>query len=124
VRAGHDHDGGRRHGHDVDRHGDDIVAFSVRLDEPLHWSAFVVWLTMLLHRHGRATLRVKGLLHVAGVATPVVIHGVQHTIHPPTRLAAWPEGAPQTRLIVIAKGVDRARLEASLAAFNGLATEA
>ena len=124
LRAGHDHDGGRRHGHDVNRHGDDIVAFSVRLDEPLHWSAFAVWLTMLLHRHSRAILRVKGLLCVAGVPTPVVIHGVQHTIHPPTHLAAWPEGAPRTRLIVIAKGLDRARVEASLAAFNRLATAA
>jgi G3E family GTPase len=123
VRAGHDDDG-HRHAHDVNRHGDDIVAFSVRLDEPLHWSAFAVWLTMLLHRHSRAILRVKGLLCVAGVPTPVVIHGVQHTIHPPTHLAAWPEGAPRTRLIVIAKGLDRGRVEASLAAFNRLATAA
>jgi G3E family GTPase len=124
LRAGHDGDGNHRHGHDVNRHGDDIVAFSVRLDEPLHWSAFAVWLTMLLHRHGRAVLRVKGLLCVAGVPTPVVIHGVQHTIHPPTHLAAWPEGAARTRLIVIAKGLDRGRVEASLAAFNRLATAA
>jgi hypothetical protein len=36
----------------------------------------------------------------------------------------WPEGTPQTRLIVIAKGVDRARVETSLAAFNRLATAA
>ena len=120
--AGHDHGGDHRHSQDISRHGDDIVAFSVRLDEPLQWSAFAVWLTMLLNRHGRAILRIKGLLHVAGVPTPVVIHGVQHTIHPPTHLAAWPEGAPQTRLIVIAKGVDRARVETSLAAFNRLAT--
>jgi hypothetical protein len=108
VRAGHDDDGGRWHGHDVNRHGDDIVAFSVRLDEPLRWSAFAVWLTMLLHRHSRAILQVKGLLCVAGVPTPVVLYGVQHTIHPPTHLAAWPEGGPRTRLIVIAKGLDGA----------------
>ena len=42
----------------------------------------------------------------------------------PTHLAAWPDGAPQTRLIVIAKGVDRAHVEASLAAFNRLAMAA
>ena len=96
----------------------------MRLDEPLQWSAFAVWLTMLLNRHGRAILRIKGLLHVAGVPTPVVIHGVQHTIHQPTHLAAWPDGTPQTRLIVIAKGVDRARVEGSLAAFNRLPTSA
>jgi G3E family GTPase len=121
---GRDHDGDHRHGHGAHRHGDDIVAFSVRLAEPLQWSAFAVWLTMLLNRHAQAILRVKGLLHVAGVPTPVVIHGVQHTIHPPTHLPAWPEGESQTRLIVIAKGVDRVRVEASLAAFNRLATAA
>jgi G3E family GTPase len=122
--AGHDHDGSHPHGHNVTRHRDDIVAFSVRLDEPVHWAAFAVWLSMLLNCHGQAILRVKGLLRVAGVPTPVVIHGVQHTIHPPTHLAAWPEGAPQTRLIIIAKGLDPARVEASLAAFNRLATAA
>jgi len=120
--AGHDRDDDHRHTHEISRHGDDIHAFSLRLDEPLQWSAFAVWMTMLLNRHGQAILRIKGLLHVAGVPTPVVIHGVQHTIHPPTHLAAWPDGAPQTRLIVIAKGVDRARVETSLAAFNRLAT--
>jgi G3E family GTPase len=122
--AGHDHGGDHHHSHSINRHGEDIVAFSVRLDEPLQWSAFAVWLTMLLNRHGRAILRIKGLLHVAGVPTPVVIHGVQHTIHQPTHLPAWPDGAPQTRLIVIAKGVDRAHVETSLAAFNRLATAA
>jgi G3E family GTPase len=122
--AEHVHDGHDRHSHDISRHGEDIVAFSVRLDEPLQWSAFAVWLTMLLNCHGRAILRIKGLLHIAGVSTPVVIHGVQHTIHQPTHLAAWPDGTPQTRLIVIAKGVDRARVETSLTAFNRLATAA
>ena len=67
----------------------------MRLDEPLQWPAFAVWLTMLLNRHGQAILRVKGLLRVVGVSTPVVIQGVQHTIHPPIHLGAWPEGAPR-----------------------------
>ncbi len=91
------------------------------LDRPLAWSAFAVWLTMLLNCHGQDILRVKGLLHLEGVATPVVIHGVQHTIHSPTHLDAWPDGKPATRLVIIAKGLVRSRVEASLAAFNSLA---
>jgi len=118
--AAHDHDEGDGHRHDASRHGD-IVAFSIAFAEPLEWSAFALWLTMLLHRHGQAILRVKGLLDIAGSPTPVVIHGVQHTIHPPSHLAAWPEGKAGTRLIVIAKGVDGSRLAPSLAAFNRLA---
>jgi hypothetical protein len=37
-------------------------------------------------------------------------------------LALGPEGAPRACLILIAKGVDHARVEASLAAFSRLAT--
>jgi G3E family GTPase len=110
-----------RHDHDVNRHGDDIVAFCVSLDEAVDWSAFAIWLTMLLNRHGRNILRVKGMLHIAGVPTPVVIHGVQHTIHPPTHLDAWPEGIARTQLVFIAKGLVKSQLQDSLDVFNRLA---
>ena len=111
----------RAHDHDENRHGEDIVAVCLSSDSALDWSAFAVWLTMLLNRHGRDILRVKGLLNIAGVAAPVVVHGVQHTIHPPTHLDAWPDGVARTRLIVIARGLVRARLEDSFSAFNALA---
>jgi G3E family GTPase len=109
------------HDHDANQHGADITAFCISLNEPLDWTAFAVWLTMLLNRHGQNVLRVKGMLYIAGVATPVIIHGVQHTIHPPTHLAMWPEGRPGTRLIFIAKGLTRDRVQESLEAFNTLA---
>lgn len=110
------------HAHDADRsrHGD-IRAFTLAHDEPLDWSAFALWLTMLLNRHGRRILRVKGLLDVAGAATPVVIHGVQHVIHPPTHLESWPEGDRRTRLTVIARGLAPEAVAASFAAFSRLA---
>ena len=53
--------------------------------------ALGLWLSLLLHRHGERVLRVKGLLAVDGADTPVVIHGVQHVLHPPVRLPRWPE---------------------------------
>jgi G3E family GTPase len=51
----------------------------------------------------------------------VIIHGVQHTIHPPTHLDAWPDGTARTSLILITRGLVRARLQDSLEAFNRLA---
>jgi G3E family GTPase len=114
---------GHGHEHDINRHGGDIVAFCVSLDSPLDWSAFAIWLTMLLHCHGQNILRLKGMLNIAGVSTPVVIHGVQHTIHPPTHLEAWPQGAARTRLIFITRGLVRERLQESLEAFKRLAVE-
>jgi G3E family GTPase len=109
------------HRHDVNRHGSDIVASCLTLDAPLEWPAFAIWLTMLLNRHGPNILRLKGILNIAQVATPVVIHGVQHTIHPPSHLDSWPDGIARTQIVLIAKGLERAPLQASLEAFNGAA---
>ena len=50
------------HEHD---HGD-VRAFSLFLDEELDWTAFGIWLTMLLQSRGEDVLRVKGLLNVGG----------------------------------------------------------
>ena len=108
---------------DVNRHGD-IAAVSLVVDEPLDWTGFSVWLTMLLNRHGQDVLRVKGLLNIAGVETPVVLHGVQHVIHPPVHLAAWPSGDTRTRLVFIGRGLDGDLLERSFRAFLALGAAA
>ena len=108
------------HGHDVNRHDADIHAFCLVHDEPVDWTAFGIWLTMLLHTHGQHILRVKGLLNVAGAVTPVVINGVQHIIHPPMHLDAWPDESRSSRVVFIVRGLERAPIEDSLAVFNRL----
>ncbi len=110
------------HGHDRNRHGDDILAFALQFDAPLDWTMFGIWLTMLLNRHGGEVLRVKGMLNVAGSPTPVAVHGVQHLVHPPIHLAAWPDADRRSRLVFIVKGLDREMIERSLRAFSGLAS--
>ncbi|MHA1571456.1 MAG: CobW family GTP-binding protein, partial [Alphaproteobacteria bacterium] len=48
------------HGHhDVNRHDRAIQAFSVIQEQPMDWTAFGLWLTLLLNRHGENVLRVK-----------------------------------------------------------------
>jgi len=98
----------------------DIRAFCLVFDEPLDWSVFGIWLTMLLHAHGTSVLRVKGMLNVAGSATPVAIHGVQHLTHPPTHMAAWPDNDRSSRLVFIVRDLDPALIERSLRAFGGV----
>ena len=110
-------------GHDH-AHADNVESFAVTFDEPLDWSAFGIWLTMLLNRHGENVLRVKGMLNVIGVADPVLINGVQHIVHPPSHLAGWPDADHRSRIVFIVRGLDRGRIERSLAAFNGLANPA
>ena len=108
-------------GTDVNRHDRDIRAFCVTVDQPLDWTAFGIWLTMLLHRHGANVLRVKGILNVVDVATPVVIHGVQHVVHPPAHLDAWPGEDRRSRIVFIVRALEPASIERSLAAFNRMA---
>ena len=111
------------HAHDVDvsRHDADIHSFCLSFDSPLDWTAFGVWLTMLVHNHGQDVLRVKGVLNVAGVKQPVAINAVQHIVHPPLHLDGWSEADRRSRIVFIVRGLSRVRIEESLAAFNRLA---
>lgn len=102
-------------------HTDGVTSFSLLFDRPLDWTAFGVWMTMLLNRHGDRILRIKGFLNVTGVETPVLINGVQHVVHPPVHLDGWPDADRRSRLVFIVREMERGRIEASLNAFNALA---
>jgi G3E family GTPase len=117
--AAHAHDGLPS---DRNRHDETIYSFALTFDGELDWTRFGLWLTMLLHRHGEKVLRVKGILNVAGSATPVALHGVQHLVHPPIHMAAWPDNDRRSRLVFIVDGLDRALIERSLGAFLGSAS--
>jgi G3E family GTPase len=106
--------------HAMHEHTADVQSFAVIFDRPLDWTAFGVWASMLLHRHGADVLRLKGLLNVAGLPAPVLINGVQHIVHPPSHLEAWPDADRRSRLIFIVRGLERARIERSLAVFNDI----
>jgi G3E family GTPase len=97
-------------------------AFLLEADRPLDWARFGLWLSMLLNRHGDDILRLKGLVEIEGVAAPVAVQGVQRVVHAPEHLDRWPDGRRGTRLVVIARRIDRDRVRRSFRAFNGLAT--
>ena len=97
----------------------DTRSVSLTFDHPLDWVAFSVWLSMLLHAHGERVLRVKGLLNV-GTTGPVVLNGVQHIIHAPEHLAAWPDADRDSRLVFILHRLEPLAIERSLQAFQHL----
>jgi G3E family GTPase len=115
----HPHDHDHDH-HDRNRHGTDIRAFALVFDRPLDWTAFGVWLSMLLNRHGERVLRVKGIVALEGEAAPVAIHGVQHLVHPPVHMHAWPDADRRSRIVFIVQGLDPTAIERSLLTFLGL----
>ncbi|MFC6445206.1 CobW family GTP-binding protein [Shinella zoogloeoides] len=94
-----------------------ISSFVIAVDEPIDWTGFGVWLTMLLNRHGSRVLRVKGILALEGEERPVAIHGVQHLVHPPVHLAGWPSVERSSRLVFIVDGLDVNLLKRSFNAF-------
>ena len=95
-------------------------AFSITVDEPLDWSTFGIWLTMLLNRHGASILRVKGLLNLRGEARPVAVHGVQHLVHAPTHLAQWSDDDRRSQLVFIVEGMDPDLIQRSFFTFARL----
>jgi G3E family GTPase len=97
-----------------------VRAFSILVDEPLDWTAFGVWLTMLLNRHGAKILRVKGILALRGEERPVAVHGVQHLVHAPTHLSHWPDNDRRSRLVFIVEGIEPDLIRRSFQIFNRL----
>ena len=103
----HDHNSGHHdHGAPV-RHDAHIGAFCLTRDEPLDWRAFVAWVQSLITRHGDRLLRVKGIANIAGEKGPVVVHGVQHVFHQPVFLPSWPSRDRRSRIVFIARDLDR-----------------
>jgi len=101
---------------DPNLHGD-TQALAIELDYAIDWTVFGVWLSLLLHTHGERILRVKGLLNVSGSDTPVVIHGVQQMVYPPSHLDQWPDANRHSQLVFIVRGLDPSVVESSLQSF-------
>ncbi|CCB65458.1 GTP-binding protein [Hyphomicrobium sp. MC1] len=99
------------------RHGN-IASFSLSLEKPLDWTAFGVWMTMLLHRHGAQILRVKGLLAVDGLPGPTLFQSAQHLVHTPVHMESWPSDDHRSRIVFIVRDINTEHLEASLRAFD------
>lgn len=113
----HDHE--HAHGaQNVNRHDERIQAHALTFDQPMDWTAFGIWLTMLLQSRGEDVLRVKGILNVVDVDTPVIIHGVQHIVHPPSHLKRWPDDDCRSRVVFIVRDIEKSEIERSLVAFN------
>lgn len=107
---------------EVPEHDVAVGSFALALPERIDWPAFTLWLSALLHRHGDRILRVKGLVRTSASANPIVIHGVQHSMHPPVHLIGADDGQ-KAFLVFITRELERAAIENSLTPFLKMTEE-
>jgi G3E family GTPase len=101
--AGHDH----HHAHDRNRHDDRIRAFTLATDTPIPAATFEMFIDLVRSLHGPKLLRLKGVVKIAETPEqPLVIHGVQHVMHPAVRLEGWPDADERTRIVLITRDLD------------------
>jgi G3E family GTPase len=99
--ATHDH---HHHSHDPNRHDERIRAFTMTAGEPIPGATFEMFIDLLRSLHGPKLLRLKGVVQIAEFPDePLVIHGVQHVMHPPVRLERWPDADRRTRIVLIVR---------------------
>jgi G3E family GTPase len=101
-------------------HSDGITSFVIREKKPLDWLTFQRTMETLVALRGPDLLRVKGLLNLAGSKGPVVFQSVQHLIHPPVELSAWPDADHTSRLVFITRNVPEHQVHALFAAVRAL----
>ena len=111
----------RGHSHDANRHDDRIRAFTVATDAPVSAAALDMFLELVRGTHGSKLLRLKGIVKLReDPERPLVLHGVQHVLHPPSQLPAWPDDDHRTRLVMIVRDVEPAVIRRLFDAFMGL----
>jgi G3E family GTPase len=113
--------GALAHGHDPaapadpDRH-DGVRSHCITVEQPIDPRGFSLFLEALKLSAGAKILRLKGLVALADDPDrPVVLHGVQHMIHPVTRLDRWPSEDRRTRLVFIGRDLKVQSIERMLA---------
>lgn len=115
-----DHDHGHGHAHDPNRHDDHIRAFCLATDRPIATATLDLFLDLLRSAHGPKLLRVKGVVRIAEEPErPLVLHVVQHVVHPVAQLERWPDEDRRTRLVFITRDLDEAFVKRMFDAFVG-----
>ena len=96
-------------------HETSINSASIEVETPIPASVFDYWIETLIALKGPDVLRIKGIAHVEGIDRPFVFHGVQHVFDAPVALDGWSGADRTSRVVVIARHMDRQQIEASLA---------
>jgi hypothetical protein len=88
---------------------------------PVALNTLEMFLDLLRSAHGDKILRMKGIVQLADdPSRPVVFHVVQHLMHPPARLEAWPDADRRSRMVCITKDLAPEMVRKMFGAFQGV----
>ncbi|PVH29211.1 CobW family GTP-binding protein [Pararhodobacter oceanensis] len=99
---------------DTGAHDGRITSQAIEIAAPVSPIVFDLWLDALMSA-ATGILRLKGVVHVDGMAHPFALHGVQHIFHPPVPLPHWPADDRISRIVVIGRDLPEGYLAESLA---------
>ena len=95
------------HHHDPNRHDERIRAVTLATETAIPAATFEMFIDLVRSLHGPKLLRLKGIVKIAEEPErPLVIHGVQHVMHPPVRLDAWPDADQRSRIVIITRDLE------------------
>ncbi len=95
------------HDHDPNRHDAHIRAFALTTTQVIPAGAFEMFMELVRSLHGPNLLRVKGIVNLAEHPDqPLVVHAVQHLMHPAARLECWPDADHSTRMVFIVRDIE------------------
>ncbi|WQS57623.1 GTP-binding protein [Helicobacter pylori] len=97
-----------------DSHSQGFETLSVSFEGAMEWSAFGIWLSLLLHQYGTQILRIKGIIDI-GSDLLVSINGVMHVIYPPKHILKDQNGS---NIVFIARHLGREKILNSLKGFK------
>ncbi len=121
IAAQQEAESGLPSGFDPNRHDDRIKAFTLATDAAISASTLDLFLELLRATHGNSLLRLKGIVKLQDdPSAPIVLHGVQHVMHPPIRLPEWPDDDHRTRLVMIVRDLDPKVIRRLFDAFLGV----
>ncbi|KGI56106.1 CobW family GTP-binding protein [Campylobacter sp. MIT 97-5078] len=101
----------------IKTHEEDFESLALEFDYSVNWSAFGIWLSMLLHRYGTQVLRVKGIIDI-GEDFLVNINAVLHIIHTPTHIKKDEQTC--SKLVFITRKLESQKIKQSLQSFETL----
>jgi G3E family GTPase len=100
------------------RHSAGVASIAITREAPIPALALTLWMQGLAEHAGARLLRLKGLVALAEAPEkPVVVHAIQHVVHPLEWLESWPTADHRSRLVLIGERIPRhlpARLLAAI----------